>query len=73
MIQQVNQFDIEIQNAIIPPERTQMTPSTSKKVTPQQFSRSEFSIPILIFIHVITKRQKWAFITDGNRFPENLL
>ena len=52
---------------------TQLIPSTSKKVPPQQVARSEFSHTTSLLFHVITERQKRAFITDAIKVTENIL
>ena len=73
LIQQLNQLDTKNQQDYNPSEKIQLIPSTSKEVLPQQVARSEFSIPRPFVFHVITKRQKRAFIADATNFSENLI
>ena len=65
MTQQSNQLHTEIELDNIPSETTKMIPSTSKKVPPQQVTRSELSIPTAFVFHVITERQKRAIFKDA--------
>ena len=74
MLQQLNQLETEIKHDIIHSEKTQLIPSTSRKVPPQQVqvARSEFSIPTPFVFHVITERRKRAFFEDAINFTDNL-
>ena len=73
LIQQLNQLNIEIKPDKIPPEISEMIPSTSKKVPPLQVVRSDFSFSKPFLFHVITEGQKRAFIMDAISFTENFI
>ena len=47
--------------------------STAKRVPSQQIAGYEFSIPTAFIFHVITERQKRAFVTDATNFTEILI
>ena len=71
MILQLIQLDTETQHDDIPSDKTQLIPSTSRKVPTQQVARSDLSISTPFVCHVITEKQKLAFITDAITFTEN--
>ena len=50
-----------------------MVHSTSKKVPPERFARSEFSFPTPFVFHVNTESQKRAIVTDAINFTDNLV
>ena len=58
LLQQLNQLDTGIQHDLIPPVKTKMIPTTSKKVPPQQIKSSGFSIPTPFVFHAIIERHK---------------
>ena len=73
LIQQFKQIDSEIQHGGIHSEKTQLIPSISEKVKPQQIARSEFSAATPFVFHVITERQKRAFITIAINFSKSVI
>ena len=50
-----------------------MNISTAKRVPSQQIAGYEFSIPTPFIFHVITEKQKRAFVTGATNFTENLI
>ena len=73
LLQYLNQLYTETKHFSITQENSPMIPSTSKKVTPQQVKRSEFSIRTPFVFHAMVERQKREFIRDAFSFTENLI
>ena len=72
MLQQLNQSDTEIQHDKVTSENSKMTPTTPKRVLPQQLARSGFPIPIPFVLDVITEKQKRTFLADALNFTDIL-
>ena len=73
LIKHLNQLDIQLQHDNVTTENTKMIPSTSKKSTTKTSWKIWVFYSFTFVSHVITERQKRAFIADCIKFNGKLI